>query len=381
MHEELFEKIDELSGEYLDLLEDICNVESPTNYKAGVDAVGEYCASVARKNGWDVEIFRQEVSGNSVLITMNADADAAPIVFSAHMDTVHPLGSFGTPATHRDEEKMYGPGATDCKGGVAAALLAMRALSEIGFSARPVKLYLQSDEENNSNGSNKKTVEEMCRAAKGAVGFINLEGSVPETAVLTRKGIARYKFTVHGIAIHSARCAYGASAVCEAAHKIIELEKMKDPDGITCNCVIVSGGDAPNTVPELCEFTADIRFANGGELEEARALVYEIAEKCFVEGCSTEVKEISLRPAMAKSDKNDAFLARMNEIYEKCSMTPLAPRFAQGGSDAAYITEFGVPCVDSLGPHGDFIHSVREMVRLESVAESAKRIAAVALYI
>ena len=84
---------------------------------------------------------------------------------------------------------------------------------------------------------------------------------------------------------------------------------------------------------------------------------------------------------MPKSEKNYELLERMNKIFEKCSLTPLEPQFVNGGSDAAYITEAGIPCVDSLGPHGDFIHSRRELVRLDSIAEAAKRIASVILYL
>ena len=38
----VLEKIDELNEKYLDILEEVCNIESPTNFKEGVDAVGDY---------------------------------------------------------------------------------------------------------------------------------------------------------------------------------------------------------------------------------------------------------------------------------------------------------------------------------------------------
>ena len=61
---------------------------------------------------------------------------------------------------------------------------------------------------------------------------------------------------------HSSNCATaGANAICEAAHKIIELEKIKDKHGLTCNCSVISGGTTVNTVPGHCEFKANVRFA------------------------------------------------------------------------------------------------------------------------
>lgn len=71
----------------------------------------------------------------------------------------------------------------------------------------------------------------------------------------------------------------------------------------------------------------------------------------------------------------------MNSVFKKCGMSELAPRFTVGGSDAAYVTKAGIPCVDSLGPCGDYIHSTREFVRLDSIVESAKRIASVCFYL
>lgn len=377
----LFSEIDELSDEYLDILEDICNIESPTSYKAGVDAVCDYCVSLAEKKGWSTEIFPWDISGNTALITMNPDAKGKPITLSAHMDTVHPVGLFGSPAVRRDGENMYGPGVMDCKGGIAAALLAMDALERCGFTSRPVRLYLQSDEENSSMTSGKATVRQMCRAAEGSEAFFNLEGYVSGTAVLVRKGIIRYRLTVHGKAIHSARCAYGVSAIAEAASKILELEKMKDVDGLTCNCGIINGGTAVNTVPELCTFTADIRFANGEQLERARAAIKRIAEHTEIEGSHTELEEISFRPAMPHSEANFKLLERMNEIYKKCSLPALQARFCVSGSDAAYITECGIPCIDSIGTEGGNIHSKNEYIKLSSLAESAKRIASVIYFL
>ena len=54
----------------------------------------------------------------------------------------------------------------------------------------------------------------------------------------------------------------GASAIAEAANKILELEKYKEKNGITCNCGTIQGGTVPNVVPERCVFTLDVRFSD-----------------------------------------------------------------------------------------------------------------------
>lgn len=128
--DKLFAAVERLYEPYITVWEDICNIESPTENKAAVDEVSAYITAIARRHGWQVEVCAQEQAGDVVCITMNPTATGAPITLSGHMDTVHPIGSFGTPAVHRDEEKIYGPGVTDCKGGLAVALLAMHALEE-----------------------------------------------------------------------------------------------------------------------------------------------------------------------------------------------------------------------------------------------------------
>ena len=113
---ELFVKIEELSENYLDMLETVCNMESPTEDKDAVDAVGRHFAEYAKARGWRVDVYPIAVSGDIVTVTMNEDAEGAPVSLSGHIDTVHPHGLFGTPAVTRDETYMYGPGVVDCKG-------------------------------------------------------------------------------------------------------------------------------------------------------------------------------------------------------------------------------------------------------------------------
>lgn len=276
---------------------------------------------------------------------------------------------------------MYGPGVLDCKGGVAASLLAMEALETCGFTSRPVKLIIQTDEETGSRTSGKKTVEFMIEKSRGAVGFLNTEGFCSK-AVLSRKGIARFEFTLHGIAAHSAKCyEEGASAILEAACKIIELEKFKEADGITCNCGVISGGTVANTVPEECCFTADFRYKTPEDLERIKAAVKEISETVYTKDVFCDAVQISDRPCMPLSQKNLELLGRMNEAFEKAGLPVLDYRAALGGSDAAYITLADIPCIDSIGVEGDRGHSADEYMQLKSFASCAKRLAAVAMYI
>ncbi|MBQ3252538.1 MAG: M20/M25/M40 family metallo-hydrolase [Oscillospiraceae bacterium] len=373
----LLSTVDALTEEYLQIWEDVCNIESPSTCKEGVDAVGRYCIAIAQKKGWQVEICQQEVSGDAVCITMNADVDAAPVAVSGHMDTVHPVGSFGIPTVRRDEEKLYGPGVLDCKSGVVLGLFVLDVLDRCGYRKRPVKLLLQSDEEVGSRTSNKATINWICQQAKDAVAFLNLENSRGNTAGISRTGIARYEFTVTGKATHSASCDSGANAIAQAAHMILELEKLKQRNILTCNCGLISGGATPNSVPEKCIFVADIRYRDDEQLEIGQNLVKKVSTTEYVPGCSSTCKQISYRVSMPVVKRNLELLDRVNEILKAAGMSTLEPVALGGGSDAADVTAAGIPCLDGLGPMGGGVHSLNEFAFLSSMPAAAKRIATI----
>lgn len=377
----IFSVIDNLNEHYCGLWEQVCNMDSPTDCKQGVDAVGQVFIQIANQHQWAVEISRQKTAGNPICITMNPQSPEHPIVFSGHIDTVYPPGTFPAPAVRRDNERIYGPGVIDCKGGVVAAVMAMEALMRCGFQKRPVKLIIQTDEETGSTTSGKQTIGFMLEQAKDAVAFLNLEGVQYGTAVLSRKGILRYRFTVSGKSAHSAKCLEGASAICEAAHKIIRLEKWKDPHGITCNCGIIQGGTVANSVAETCVFQADIRFVSQEQYRQAVELCQQIASESTVPGCTCRLETVSERPAMPLTPKNEALFTKMNAIYRQCGLPVLTPRHCLGGSDAAYTTQAGIPTVDSLGVDGGRIHSPQEFAYIASLADCARRLAAMALHI
>lgn len=380
----LFEKIEALQAEYVKMWETVCNIESPTDYKPGVDAVCDFFVKLAESKGWQTEVLQLETAGNAACITMNPDANAPAVVFSGHMDTVHPVGSFGTPAVRITDKKIFGPGTQDCKGGIVASVLAMDALDRLGFSSRPVKLILQSDEETGSANSGGKTLSFMVQQATGAAAFLNAEaiaGKEGDTVVLERKGILRQRFEVFGKAVHSARCDTGASAITEAAYKIIELEKMKDPEGLTCNCGVIHGGTASNSVPDFCSFTADIRFATEEAYRQALEITQKVADRVYVPGCRCVLTRESYRPPMEGSARNYALLEKMNAIYRDIGMPELLATKSSGGSDASYITAAGIPCIDSIGPRGGRMHSLDEFAYVDALQEAAKRLALVAAFL
>lgn len=373
----IYEMIHALNDEYLQIWEDISNIESPTSYKEGVDAVGRYLIALAEKKGWQVEVCPQPVSGDAICLTMNPTAKEAPVSLSGHIDTVQPLGSFGTPAVRKDAEKMYGPGVHDCKGGVVVGLLTMDALDRCGYSKRPVKMLLQTDEETGSRGSNKETIKWICKQAEGSIGFFNLEGSSVGKTTIERKGIVRYQITATGKQAHSGKCDEGASAIAQAAHMILELEKFKDQKTLTCNCGTITGGSAPNTVPGSCTFVADFRYSSEEGKQTAQDAVKKVTQTTYIEGCTASYSLLSYRISMPVRQKNLELLDTVNAILEKEGFTTLASSKKTGGSDASDVSAYGIPCLDNLGIRGGKSHSENEFGYLSALEDCAKQLAAI----
>ena len=374
----LFERIEQLREEYIGFWVDVTNLESPTEDKARVDAVGKYFIEKAKTRGWKIEVHPEPVSGDVVCITMNPEASGKPIVFSGHMDTVHPVGLFGSPAARLDEKNIYGPGVLDCKGGTVASFMAMAALEDVDFSARPVKLVLQSDEENSNRTSNKGTIDYMEKVSKGCAIFMNTEPYWKDFCTVARKGISKYRFTVTGKAVHASMCYDGISAIAEASYKILELEKIKEPECLTFNVGLIKGGTTVNTTPEKCTFDLDIRFPDEAAMIRADEYVKKIAETSYVEGTTCELVLLSRRVYMEESEKNLGALAQLNRICRENGLTEMKPQHRAGGSDAADLTCRGILCLDSVGTWGDGTHSIREFSSLQSLVDCAKRLAATA---
>ena len=376
--EELFKKIDGLEQEYIQFWADVCSIESPTKFKEGVDAVGRYFIDKAKPFGWEIEVRHEDVSGDAVCITMNPDAPGKAVCISGHMDTVHPVGSFGTPPVRIEDGWIYGPGVKDCKGGAVAGFYAMAALAAVGFTARPVKLILQSDEENTSATSGRDTVRFMAEKAKDCLVFLNTEGYQREKVCVKRKGIMKCRFDITGKAMHGSKCFEGISAIREAAYKIVELEKLKDKEGVTCNVGTIEGGTATNVVPETCSFTVDFRFATAPQLQEVEKTVERVAAKSYVEGSVCKATRLSLRPALDPNEANLEMFRRFNEVCTANGLPEMITRQNTGGSDAADMSVAGITALDSLGVVGENTHSIRERAELCSLKESAKRLACAA---
>lgn len=371
--EKLFNECERLNEKYISFLIDICNISSKSDNKKGVDAVCDFCARFAADMGYAVKVEQIQGSGNVMSATLNPDASGEAVCVSAHMDTVHPDGLFGI---SREGDKLIGPGVYDCKGGIAVGFLLMEALKNCGYVDSPVKIILQSDEEVQSLSSGLKTIEFMCAEAKGARAFFNLEGRIKGKVTTARKGILRYRYDITGIPVHAGTYFGGASAIKEAAHKVLAIEEKSRVDGITYNCGIIQGGTVMNTVPANCSVFMDIRIRTEKDIEEAETNLFDVGNTVYVENTHTVTTKVSSRPPMERTEKNAKLFEDILSCSRKYGLGEFEENSVTGGSDAAYTTIAGIPTVDDMGPLGGDYHTTDEWIDIPSVSDSAKIIAA-----
>jgi acetylornithine deacetylase len=219
--------------------------------------VGRFLAAHLEGLGYRVEA--QEASaGRANLI---ATTDARPrVVFSTHMDTVPPFI-----ASSEDEECVYGRGACDAKGIIAAQIAAAERLRAQGIEE--IGLLFTVDEENASLGAraaNKHRLASQCRY------LINGEptGNLLATG---SKGSLRVKIRTKGRAAHSAYPEEGESAIeklLDLLAKIRETRWPFDPffGETTCNIGVISGGTRTNIIPAEAEAQLHIRLTKESKI-------------------------------------------------------------------------------------------------------------------
>jgi glutamate carboxypeptidase len=378
--QEVFNRVDSHYEEFKQFWIDISNIESFSTDKSGVDKVASHIRQFSSERNFQVKERAFENSGPCLSIFTDEKSKLPGVALLAHMDTVHEKGKFGSPPVKVDDEYIYGPGVCDCKGGIAVALLAMQVLKEIGYNKRSLKLILTGDEEVSNSLSGRGSIDFICDEVRGCAAAINCEGGEEGKVTVGRKGIHKLRIDVKGKASHAGSAYFeGASAIKEAAYKIIEIEKASNMEKVTYNCGLIQGGEVANTVPPHCSFVLDIRYINQSDLEEAMRHIETIVAHSYIPGTSATITELGRRLPMELKEENIRLFEQISNTSRKYKLEPVEKVFKGGGSDSAYTVLAGVPSVDSLGTIGTGIHTIHESSTLDSLTSRAKLVVATIL--
>ncbi len=187
------------------------------------------------------------------------------VVLSTHMDTVPPF--FGA---SEDDEFLYGRGACDAKGIIAAQVAAADQLREAGIK---VGLLFVVGEERDSAGAAVAN-----KSPKGSRFLINGEPTDNRIAIAS-KGALRVELRAKGRMAHSAYPELGESAInklVEALHDVLALPLPVEPEigPSTLNIGLISGGYAPNVISDKAE--AHILIRTVGPSDGIRDSIAEV---------------------------------------------------------------------------------------------------------
>jgi acetylornithine deacetylase len=229
----------------------------------GEKDVVEFLSRYLSDRGFEIDL--QEVERDR--FNLYAGRGRADVVLSTHTDTVPPYIEF-----REDDQFLYGRGACDAKGIIAAMVKAAERLAESGAS--DFGLLLVVGEEAGSPGARAANL-----IPNESRFLINGEPTESKVA-LGSKGALRAIFRAKGRAAHSAYPHMGESAVDKLLDVLADLRRVELPfdprlGATTMNVGVIKGGVAANVIPAEAE--AELMFRVVGGAGELRRIVEEVA--------------------------------------------------------------------------------------------------------
>ena len=375
-----FQYIDAHREEMLALWQEMVNMESGSKDKPGIDAVAARFGRELSDAGAATRFVEMAKAGNMLIAEVGAERSQPAVLFMGHMDTVFAKGTVEQRPFRIQDGKAYGPGVLDMKGGIVAAIYAVKALIAAGYAARPLKFILAGDEEVAHVNSNAADV--FLSEAKGAVAAFNCETGFEDDAIVTgRKGTAVFELEVKGVAVHAGNePENGRSAILEMSHKVIDIQNLTNWEtGTTFNVGVFQGGTVPNAVPGYAKIAVDVRYLEPSLLPDIRRQIGEVAAKTYVQGTTTTVTEVPGIAPMKTDAGVERLFALVKKTYEENGWGTPYSKLVGGGSDSAYSVIAGVPTVCAMGVKGGRNHSPEEFAVVETLFERAKLLAACTL--
>lgn len=325
-----------------------------------------------------IETFEQEVfPGRHNVIARLPGSTSRRVVLEAHTDTVSVKGMTIPPfePTLR-EGRIYGRGAVDDKGGLAAMMHAIASIKEDGL-VPPCEVLLAAvvDEEFTYRG-----VVRLCEGLEADAAIVAEPTDL--RVVIASKGVLRLRLTVLGKSAHSSKPHLGNNAITHMARLVLALEGENAEfssvsHGLvgspTVSVGVIQGGVQVNSVPDRCSIEIDRRLLPGERADLALARYEELLGglkqaypgfEGFIESPSLLVDEGLDTPEDSTVVQHARrVLARLGHSDGVCGV-PF-------GSDASKLSRAGVPTI-VFGPGSiDQAHSVDEYVELAELEKAA----------
>jgi putative selenium metabolism hydrolase len=313
------------------------------------------------------------------------------LVIDAHMDTVAPTSEWPHDpyaATIRDGY-LYGLGAADNKGPIAAMLYGARRLIESNTPLNGNLVLAFVVQQGPCEGAALKVLLEEAEIHPD---WVVLAKPSDLTIKRGHRGRVLFKVTVRGRGSHASRPDLGENAITAAARLIFLIDLLStslatDPflgSGTIAVTHIESQSASPNAIPDACTFYVDRRLTLGETAGRAQSQIESVIEREGIEA-SVEIMEY-------QSSSYLGHTFRTREAYNAWILDddhPLIHTLSQSAqtilnrttptghwsfsSDGVYsMAEARIPTV-GFGPGDpDTIHTIKERVRLDDVAAAAQ---------
>jgi succinyl-diaminopimelate desuccinylase len=315
--------------------------------------------------GWlearDVRVIDRDHEGLPVVLASSgppAEAGAPVVVLHGHVDVVPGYPEQFEPRLEGD--RLYGRGAYDMKGALAAMMLATR--DAMDQDAVRVIFVCVPDEE--SDDIDKRSIDALIPTILKDSDFA-ITGEPNDLHIgVQAKGVLAVRVRVLGTAAHGSTPWLGDNAILKAHDAFRRIETLPFAressdlfDRPSINLARIMGGDAFNKVPDACSMDVDIRYLPNQDPGDLLAQIRGIPDLEIVR-CFTRVPAIVSR-------SNPYVLALRDAVGRTLDDEALSIG-RDGASDAVSFQEAGIPAVE-FGPVGAGHHGPEEWVSLSSL--------------
>jgi acetylornithine deacetylase len=310
-----------------------------------------------------------------VLGALAGAPDRPALLFEAHIDTV-PSPPGGIPV-ERDGDRLTGRGACDCKGALAAMLVAVERLARVDPSARPTILLAGAvDEESSMTGS--AALLDSLAGSGVSIGGAVIAEPTSLMPVRAHHGVVRAALTARGRSAHAAKAHLGVNAVNAMARAVTALDEQVGrhlaavahplAGPALLNATMIRGGTAPNIVPDHCEVILDRRTPPGTTPDAVVAEIEAVLEKRRAAGDDVRLGEPFVALPGVETDGAEAVVVAAERAASAALGRPVTAGGVPFATDACNLLGTGgIPCV-VLGPGSiDQAHTVDEWVDLGEV--------------
>jgi succinyl-diaminopimelate desuccinylase len=331
-----------------------------------------------------------EYEGDNVIARLEgSDPEAPTLLLNAHMDTVKLVEDWEEdPCSGRIEDgKLYGQGACDMKGGLAAVMKAFEALAEVeaeGELRGDVLLTAVVDEEGPySLGTDRLIRDGITDDCDAAIvtepGPILAQGDLDNPALLLgARGRYLTDVTVKGQAAHGSQPHKGVNAVVEAgrlADALTDIElgsHEKLGDGSICP-LLLEGGSETLSVPERARLVVD-RHVVLGETEadvhaDVESVVADLDLDSEVEVGEREGPEPDMKYGPYVTDEDHPLVGALQGATRDVTGTDPALGYFASVGDFNYLGDRADLPTVIVGPDGENIHGAGEFVYTDQVVE------------